>query len=80
MLNKQDYKKYGMETNINKTAKPIPAFERKFLIEGIDEEIRRNPGKTLAKSCQLKKPKQVTYPPGLKQLVRFLKDDENYER
>jgi hypothetical protein len=33
----------------------------------------------LAKSCQLKKAKQVTFPPGLKKLVRFLKDDENYD-
>ncbi len=67
-----------MKTNINTTDKPIPAFELEFLIVGVDAKIRRNPGKTLVKSCQRKKSKQDTFPPGLKQLVRFLNDDENY--
>ncbi len=48
-----------------------------FLIEGIDEKTRRNPGKTLAKSWHLKKAKQLTFTLGLKQVMRFLEGDEN---
>jgi hypothetical protein len=45
--------------------KPVPAFEQKFLIEGID-----------VKSWQLRKSKATYFPSKVEQVVKFLEGDE----
>jgi hypothetical protein len=73
MFNKHDYKILSMKFNINKKAKPVQTFKRKFLIEGIVTKTLWNLGKIMA---TWQKQNNLLSLLGLKQVVRLIGDDK----